>query len=192
MLSKIQVTAGEVTNDEQIETPVGLPRRTFSTEKTTILEAARVLDDKIWIWDRVSLYKFAFKVTQWFLTETQIILWMESSSLPIHQSYSVQGDLHIHIFFTLGKHFLTSKSSYTTKSCFTSKSLLSNCMCLIDFQVLSFQEGEVGRVGLQPQCGRLHRIPDFLRQALFNTTADHSWNISFVRERHVREGTSCS
>ena len=118
-----------------------------------------------------------------FITETQIILWMESSSLPIHQSYSVQGDLHIHIFYTLGKHFLTSKSSYTTKSCFTSKSLLSNCMCLIDFQVLSFQEGEVGRVGLQPQCGRLHRIPDFLRQALFNTTADHSWNISFVRAR---------
>ena len=52
MLSKIQVTEGEVTNDEQIETPVGLPRRTSSTEKTTILEAARVLDDKVWIWDR--------------------------------------------------------------------------------------------------------------------------------------------
>ena len=41
VLSKIQVTEGEVTNDEQNETPVGLPRCTFRTEKTT-LEAAQV------------------------------------------------------------------------------------------------------------------------------------------------------
>ena len=119
------------------------------------------------------------------LTETQIVLWMDSFSLPIHQSYSVQGYLDIHIFYTLGKHFLTSKSSYTTKSCFTSKSLLSNCMCLIDFQVLSFQEGEVGRVGLQPQGGRLHhRISDFLRQALLPlqiipVISDSRRNVSF-------------
>ena len=46
MLSKIQVTEGEVTNDEQNETPVGLPRHITSTEKT-ILKAALVCGETL-------------------------------------------------------------------------------------------------------------------------------------------------
>ena len=43
MLSKIQVTEGEVTNDGQNQTPVGLPHSTLRRKKTT-LEAAWVVD----------------------------------------------------------------------------------------------------------------------------------------------------
>ena len=78
MLSIIQVTEGEVTNDEQIETPVGLPRRTSSAEKT-ILEAARMT--MVGLGNGVSLNKFAFNVTQCF-QYTNLILFKGTLASP--------------------------------------------------------------------------------------------------------------